>query len=104
QAFVDGAPIVYNREQVDDLRSKGEAYLARFRTFGDAIAEQLEGVELVEPHLAYEGAAEIMLGGRSAQLRTCGLGHTRGDQVVFVPEQPVLSTGDLVASRCLAIR
>ncbi len=103
QAFTDGATIVYNREQLDELRSKGEAYLTRFRTFGDAIAEQLEGVDLVEPHLAYEGAAELVLGGRSAQLRTFGLGHTRGDQVVFVPEERVLFTGDLVESRCFAI-
>jgi glyoxylase-like metal-dependent hydrolase (beta-lactamase superfamily II) len=103
QAFADGATIVYNREQLDDLRSKGQAYLARFRTFGEAIAGQLEGVELVEPHLAYEGAAEIMLGGRSAQLRTFGLGHTRGDQVVFVPEQRVLFAGDLVENQCFAI-
>jgi glyoxylase-like metal-dependent hydrolase (beta-lactamase superfamily II) len=103
QAFADGATIVYNREQRDDLRSKGEGYLERFRTFGDAISAQLENVQLVEPHLAYEGAAEVMLGGRSVQLRTFGLGHTRGDQVVFVPEQRVLFTGDLVESRCFAI-
>jgi glyoxylase-like metal-dependent hydrolase (beta-lactamase superfamily II) len=103
QAFANNATIVYNREQLEDLRAKGEAYLARFRSFGNAVAEQLEGVELVEPHLAYDGDAEIMLGGRSAQLRTFGLGHTRGDQVVFVPEQRVLFTGDLVESRCFAI-
>jgi glyoxylase-like metal-dependent hydrolase (beta-lactamase superfamily II) len=103
QAFADGATIVYNREQLDDLRSKGEGYLERFRTFGDAIAEQLEDVELVEPHLTYEGAAEILLGGCTAQLRTFGLGHTRGDQVVFLREQRVLFTGDLVESRCFAI-
>src|SRR4051812_19983502 len=103
QAFADGATIVYNREQADDLRSKGQAYLERFRTFGDAIAGQLEDVELVEPHLVYEGAAEIALGGCSAQLRTFGLGHTRGDQVVWLPEQRILFTGDLVESRCFAI-
>jgi glyoxylase-like metal-dependent hydrolase (beta-lactamase superfamily II) len=103
QAFADGATIVYNREQADDLRSKGQAYLERFRTFGDAIAGQLEDVELVEPHLVYEGAAEIALGVRSAQLRTFGLGHTRGDQVVFLPEQRVMFTGDLVETRCFAI-
>jgi glyoxylase-like metal-dependent hydrolase (beta-lactamase superfamily II) len=103
QAFADGATIVYNREQADDLRAKGAGYLERFRTFGDAIAEQLEDVELVEPHVAYDGAAEIALGDRSAQLRTFGLAHTRSDQVVFVPEQRVLFTGDLVESRCFAI-
>jgi glyoxylase-like metal-dependent hydrolase (beta-lactamase superfamily II) len=103
QAFADGATIVYNRDQLEDLRSKAGGYLERFRTFGDAIAEQLEGVELVEPHVAYEGAAEILLGDTGAQLRTFGLGHTRGDQVVFLPEQRVLFTGDLVESRCFAI-
>src|SRR3954447_27082658 len=72
QAFANDATIVYNREQLEDLRSKGEAYLTRFRSFGDAVAKQLEGVELVEPHLAYDGDAEITLGGRSAQLRTFG--------------------------------
>ncbi|HEV2590274.1 MAG TPA: MBL fold metallo-hydrolase, partial [Gaiellaceae bacterium] len=103
QAFADGATIVYNREQLDDLRTRGEAYLTRFRTFGDAIATQLEGVELVEPQVVYDGSAEIALGGLTAQLRTFGLGHTRGDQIVFVPEQGVLFTGDLVESRCFAI-
>jgi glyoxylase-like metal-dependent hydrolase (beta-lactamase superfamily II) len=103
QAFADGATIVYNRDQLEDLRAKGAGYLERFRTFGDAIAEQLEDVELVDPQVVYDGAAEIGLGGRTAQLRTFGLGHTRGDQVVFVPEQRVLFTGDLVESRCFAI-
>jgi glyoxylase-like metal-dependent hydrolase (beta-lactamase superfamily II) len=103
QAFADGATIVYNREQADELHEKGAVFLERFRTFGDAVAEQLEDVELVEPNVAYEGAAEIALGGCSAQLLPFGRGHTRGDQIVFVREQRVLFTGDLVESRCFAI-
>jgi glyoxylase-like metal-dependent hydrolase (beta-lactamase superfamily II) len=103
QAFEPGAVIVYNREQRDEFREKGAAYLEMFRTFGDDVAAQLEGVELVEPHVVYDGAAEIDLGGASAELRTWGLAHTRGDQVVFLPEQRVLFTGDLVESRCFAI-
>jgi glyoxylase-like metal-dependent hydrolase (beta-lactamase superfamily II) len=74
-----------------------------FRTFGDGVAEQLAGVELVEPHVVYDGAAEVELGGESAELRTWGLAHTRGDQVVFLRKQRVLFTGDLVESRCFAI-
>jgi glyoxylase-like metal-dependent hydrolase (beta-lactamase superfamily II) len=74
-----------------------------FRTFGDTVAAQLEDVELVEPQVVYDGSAEIGLGGITAQLRTYGLAHTRGDQIVFVPEHRVLFTGDLVESRCFAI-
>jgi glyoxylase-like metal-dependent hydrolase (beta-lactamase superfamily II) len=103
QAFSDGPVSVYNREQLDELRQKGTAYLELFRTFGAAVAEQLEGVELVEPHVVYDGSADLDLGGRIAQLRTWGLAHSRGDQIVFLPEERVLFTGDLVEERCFAI-
>jgi len=46
QVFADGR-IVYNRSQLDELHEKGQAYLENFRTFGEQVSEQLEGVELV---------------------------------------------------------
>jgi glyoxylase-like metal-dependent hydrolase (beta-lactamase superfamily II) len=103
QAFDPGATIVYNRGQLEELRQKGEPYLEMFKTFGAAIAGELEGVALVEPHVVYDGAAELALGGKTAELRTWGLAHTKADQVVFLREQRVLFTGDLVESRCFAI-
>ena len=103
QAFLPGATIVYNREQRDELRQKGQGYAELFRTFGEGVAAQLEGVELVDPHVVYDGAADLDLGGRVAQLRTWGLAHTRGDQVVFLPEERILFTGDLVENRFFPI-
>lgn len=103
QAFLPEATILYNRAQLEELRQKGLPYLEMFRTFGEAVAEQLEGVELVEPHVVYEGEADLELGGRAAQLRTWGLAHTRGDQVVFLPRERVLFAGDLVESRFFPI-
>src|ERR1044072_2767122 len=44
QASAEGATIFYNREQLDELHEKGGGFLDKFRTFGPAIAEQLEGV------------------------------------------------------------
>jgi glyoxylase-like metal-dependent hydrolase (beta-lactamase superfamily II) len=103
QAFRD-KPIVYNRAQLDELHEKGQAYLELFRTFGEPVAEQLEGVELVEPDEVYDGAVhEVDLGGRRVELRTWGTAHTRGDQVVWLAEERILFTGDLVEERCFAI-
>lgn len=102
QAFGD-ATIVYNRAQLEELRDKGAGYLDMFRTFGPGVAEQLEGVRLVEPDVVYDGEADLDLGGRTVQLRTWGLAHTRSDQVVFLPKERILFTGDLVESRCFAI-
>lgn len=103
QVFRSEATIAYNRGQVDELHEKGEAYVEMFRGFGTGVAAALEGVELVEPHIVYEGDAEIDLGGRTVLLRSFGLGHTRGDQVVFCPEERVLFTGDLVEERIFPI-
>ena len=103
QVFRNEATIAYNRAQLDELHDKGEAYVEMFRTFGTAVAAALEGVELVEPHLVYEGDAEIDLGGRTVRLRSFGLAHTRGDQVVLCPDEGVLFTGDLVESRIFPI-
>jgi glyoxylase-like metal-dependent hydrolase (beta-lactamase superfamily II) len=103
QQFVPTATLVYNRAQRDELRAKGTAYLELFKTFGEHVAEQLEGVQLVEPEVVYDGAADLELGGATAELRTWGLAHTSGDQIVFLPEPRVLFTGDLVESRCFAI-
>jgi len=102
QAFEE-ARIVYNRSQQEELSDKGVPYLEMFRTFGDAVAEQLEGVELVEPDEVYEDRTSFDLGGIEVELHHFGPAHTRGDQVVFLPETRVLFTGDLVETRLFPI-
>ncbi len=97
------ARIVYNRTQQEELAEKGATYLDMFRSFGDAVAEQLEGVELVDPDEVYDGELTLDLGGTTVELHEFGLAHTRGDQVVFLPERGVLFTGDLVETRFFPI-
>ncbi len=103
QAFLDAATIVYNREQYEEFREKAGGYLGQFRGFGGTVAEQLEGVGLVDPHVVYDSAADLDLGGTVVQLRSRGPAHTRGDQSVWLPEQRVLFTGDLVEDRFFPI-
>jgi glyoxylase-like metal-dependent hydrolase (beta-lactamase superfamily II) len=102
QSFA-GEPLVYNRVQKEELDEKGAAYVDMFRTFGETVAEQLEGVELVAPTELYDDRTELDLGGRTAELREVGPAHTRGDQVVFLPDEGVLFAGDLVETRFFSI-
>jgi glyoxylase-like metal-dependent hydrolase (beta-lactamase superfamily II) len=103
QAFRGEARSIYNRSQLEELRAKGEAYVGMFRTFGPNVAAALDGVELVEPDEVYDVSTELDLGGHTAQLLTRGVAHTRGDEVVFLPEERILFTGDLVESRIFPI-
>lgn len=98
-----GARIVYNRSQQEELVEKGQSYLEMFRTFGDAVAEQLEGVELVEPDELYDDRMTLELGDVTVELLHFGLAHTRGDQVVFLPLERVLFAGDLLENHIFPI-
>jgi glyoxylase-like metal-dependent hydrolase (beta-lactamase superfamily II) len=104
QAFKGVAKIQYNRAQRDELRAKGEAYLGMFKTFGPGVAAALEGTVLVEPDEVYDEAlTTVDLGGRSVELKTWGLAHTAGDQVVWLPNERILFAGDLAEERMFPI-
>jgi glyoxylase-like metal-dependent hydrolase (beta-lactamase superfamily II) len=104
QAFKGHAKILYNAAQREELAAKGAGYLGMFRTFGPGVAAALEGTELVQPDEVYEGTTtRIDLGGRTVELATYGLAHTRGDQVVSVPDAKVLFVGDLAEERIFPI-
>jgi glyoxylase-like metal-dependent hydrolase (beta-lactamase superfamily II) len=104
QVFKGAARIHYNIAQRDELAAKGEGYLGMFKTFGPSVAAALEGTQLVQPDDVYEGAsASIDLGGRTVELRTWGLAHTAGDQVVWLPQERILFTGDLAEERIFPI-
>lgn len=102
--FKGQAHIFYNRAQGEDLAAKGPGYLEMFRGMGPEIAAVLEGTELVEADELYDGGeAEIDLGGRKVVLRNWGMAHTRGDQIVWVPDAGVLFTGDLAEEKTFPI-
>ena len=104
QVFKGAARIHYNRAQRDELSAKGDGYLGMFKTFGPGVAAALEGTLLVDPDDVYEGSStSIDLGGRTVELRTWGLAHTAGDQVVWLPQERILFTGDLAEERIFPI-
>jgi glyoxylase-like metal-dependent hydrolase (beta-lactamase superfamily II) len=99
-----GATYVCNAAQAQELADKGQEYIEMFSGFGPGLAELLSDVELTEPDIAFSGdGAELNLGGIIARLIAIGPAHTRGDQVVFLPQARVLFAGDLVEDRFLPI-
>ena len=96
QAFAGEATYLANRAQADDLAARGAGYLDMFRAMGEPVARQLEGVKLTTPDVVYDSSCDLDLGDRVVHLRPTGQAHTKGDQVVTVPDAGVMFTGDLV--------
>jgi glyoxylase-like metal-dependent hydrolase (beta-lactamase superfamily II) len=103
QVFAGEATFLVNRAQAEDLAVKGPGYLEMFRGLGEPVARQLAGVELVTPDMVYDDSYDLDLGGRVVRMRATGRAHSRGDQVVTVPDAGVMFTGDLVEAGQFAI-
>ncbi|MFI5687995.1 MBL fold metallo-hydrolase [Streptomyces sp. NPDC051636] len=103
QVFSGRATYLVNRAQAEDLKVKGPGYLEMFRGLGESVARRLKGVELVEPDVVYDRSYVLDLGDRVVRLEATGRAHSRGDQVVRVPDADVLFTGDLVEAGQFAI-
>jgi glyoxylase-like metal-dependent hydrolase (beta-lactamase superfamily II) len=103
QVFRDAATIVYNESQRQELKAKFDEFVQMFSGFSPEIAELLSDVERVEPHETYEGRRQLDLGGTVVELESVGPAHTRGDQLVWLPGQRVMFTGDLVENRFFPI-
>lgn len=102
QQFVDDAVVLYNVDQLHELHRKGEGYIELFRGFGPTVEAELEGVELVDPHVTYDKMATLDLGGHTVRLEHVGPAHTAGDQIIVVDGE-TLFCGDLVEARFYAI-
>ncbi|MET3987856.1 MBL fold metallo-hydrolase [Streptomyces sp. PvR034] len=102
--FAGRSTYLVNRAQADDLKAKGQGYLEMFRGLGGPISQRLDGVPVPTPDVVYDDAVyDLDLGGRTVRLRSTGRGHTKGDQVVEVPDAGALFTGDLAETGQFAI-
>lgn len=75
-------------------RSAYEADVALTRQ----LVEAIPSIEIVAPTMAVEDRLTLFRGSREIQVLQLGRSHTHGDLVVFLPQDGVVITGDLVTS------
>jgi glyoxylase-like metal-dependent hydrolase (beta-lactamase superfamily II) len=89
--------IIASHDTLDLIRERGEAdkksEIERFPRLFRAV-ESVPG--LTWPTLAFTGALTLFLGKLEVQLLQLGRGHTKGDTAVWLPQQKILFSGDLV--------
>ena len=95
QVFKGQATIIYNRTQRDEMLEKGPAFISLFSTQLH-VAKAMAGVRLTAPDILYDQQAELDLGGLVVRMNEYKAAHTRGDQVISVPDRGVVILGDLL--------
>jgi glyoxylase-like metal-dependent hydrolase (beta-lactamase superfamily II) len=94
-----GAPIYAHAETVELLRSRGEELRRHWYAEWCTEEPELKGMLTVPirlPDRTVVARSTVELGGRSAELRHFGRGHSAGDLLVHVPDADVVVAGDLV--------
>ncbi len=96
-----GAKVVMTRMQQQDMRELGKQIQDTFADRSPLHAELLNGVAYPRADVLFEREHRLDLGGVHARLMWRGPAamHTRGDTMVFIEEDRVLFTGDVVMSQ-----
>jgi glyoxylase-like metal-dependent hydrolase (beta-lactamase superfamily II) len=97
-AFPDDAEMVRWRVQQTEAGEQGQQMIDRFASFSAANAELLAGARFRAVDTLFDDEVRLDLGGVHVRVIGVGPNHTRGDTVMFVEEDRVLFTGDVVMS------
>lgn len=88
-----GAKIIAARPALADMEARGEMQLQALR---QTIRKKAAGTRPVYPDRFFDLTETLRLGGQEIRLLYFHGGHTPGDSVVWLPQQGVLFSGDLV--------
>ncbi len=84
----DGTPVT------PTLRTFFEDLLANY----DFVNEEITHRQVTRPTRTMTDRLTVDLGGRSVELRHIALGNTKGDMVMWLPQERILATGDIVVA------
>ena len=100
-AAFKGAKLLMTRIQQQDMTELGKSIQDTFASRSSTNAELLNGVSYPSPDILFDREYRLDLGGVHARLfwRGPAAMHTRGDTMIFVEEDRVLFTGDVVMSQ-----
>ena len=103
QAFPANTKIIRSQVQEQELAQKQPEFISNFSKRTHEIKALLQDVKPRPPDILFDRVVKIDLGGVTARVFLVGPGHTRGDTAIYVEEDKVLFTGDVVVNRFFPI-
>lgn len=94
--FPEETEVLAHAKARAEMERAGLSALGIIKRIAPHFEGELDGVAERLPNMTFGGETlEITAGGRTVRLLHYGTGHTRGDVLVYLPEEKVLFTGDL---------
>jgi glyoxylase-like metal-dependent hydrolase (beta-lactamase superfamily II) len=101
--FPSAAVLIRPRVQQDEMNELGDTTLASFRQ-SPRFAPALGQAASPRPaDVTFEREAQLDLGGVNVRLLYLGAGHTLGDELIYVEQDRVLISGDIVQKKIVPL-
>jgi glyoxylase-like metal-dependent hydrolase (beta-lactamase superfamily II) len=99
QAFPAHTILIRPRVQQEELDQRKAEFIEMFSKMSAQNKALLDDVKMRTPDLVFDREVTLDLGGVSARLFWLGTAHTRGDELIFIKEDSVLISGDIVQDK-----
>ncbi len=103
QAFPTSTIVIRPAVQQEEVAQKQPEFIHNFSQRSPEVKALLQDVKPRAPDIVFDREVKLDLGGVTARLLWLGAAHTRGDSFIFVEEDGVLFTGDVVVNRFFPI-
>ncbi|NJO32949.1 MAG: MBL fold metallo-hydrolase [Rhodospirillales bacterium] len=88
-----GAAVIASEDAVADQEVRGSMQMTML---SQLLGDELQGTEVAYADVTFDEAHDLDLGGRHIEIRHPAAAHTPGDSFVWLPEERVVFTGDIV--------
>lgn len=96
--FPAGTQVIRPKVQQDEMDKDGQQIMGFFANAA-AMKPFMQDAKLIKADTLFDREHDLDLGGVHARLLWYGAAHTRGDEIVYVPEDRLIVPGDVVQNR-----
>jgi glyoxylase-like metal-dependent hydrolase (beta-lactamase superfamily II) len=96
--FPAGTQVIRPKVQQDEMDKDG-AQIMGFFANAQAMKPYMQDAKLLKADTLFDREDDLDLGGVHAKLYWYGAAHTRGDEIVYVPEDKLIVPGDVVQNK-----
>jgi glyoxylase-like metal-dependent hydrolase (beta-lactamase superfamily II) len=96
--FPAGTQVVRPKAQQEEMDKDGPGIMAAFSRAA-AMKPFMQDAALIKADTLFDKEQDLDLGGVHAKLYWFGAAHTRGDEIVYIPEDSLILPGDVVENR-----
>jgi glyoxylase-like metal-dependent hydrolase (beta-lactamase superfamily II) len=94
--FPAGTEVIRNQVQQEEYDAEGQKMIDLFASRGGEMADLLKGAKPMKADVLFDKETTLDLGGVHAKLYWFGAAHTRGDEIIDIPEEHLILPGDVV--------